>query len=155
MNTDYKEWLDSVIKNVSSILSCSIEEASKLVEETGEAESVYDTNTMITLATHELVTIIRKKNCKVQTRGTFTLEHNIFKQTVKPFCIDLDLSDWERDNLITYGRQKYHDIGVTKIIINEIMSLNMGYPEGDIMILSLEFWATEGAGWFQIPFKLK
>lgn len=155
MTNDYKEWLDAVIKNVASILSCSIEEATNLVDETNEAESLYETNTMVSLASHELVIAIRKANCKVQVRGTFTLSEYIFKQKVSPFCIDLNISEYEINQLLEKGRQKHHDIQATKIVNDKIVSLDLGYPDGSILILTLEFWATEGAGWYQISYSNK
>jgi hypothetical protein len=65
----------------------------------------------------------------------------------------MELSYYEKAVLFDSGRQKYHDLQATKIIKEHIVSLNIGYPEGQILILSLEFWGNEGVGWFQIPYK--
>ena len=153
MDNNYKEWLDAVTKNVASVLECSVKDAAILVEETNQAESLYDINTLVALASHEIVLEIRKAKSKIQLRGTFTLNQYIESQKVSAFCVDLELSEWEKDKLFSFGREKYHDIQASKIIEDHIVSLNSGYPEGGILILSLEFWGNEGAGWYIIPFK--
>lgn len=152
MVKDYKEWLEIVTKNVASILGCSVSEAEELIDII-EAETLYSTKDFTTITSSDiLVKKIRKENSKVQVRGTFSLNEHVFKQKVSPFCVDLDLSEYEINKLLEKGRQKYHDIQATKIVYDKIISLNLGYPEGSIMILTMEFWITEGVGWFQIPY---
>lgn len=149
---EYKEWLEIVTKNVASILGCSVTEAEELIDMM-ESEFLYSTTEFTTITSSDiLVKKIRKENCKVQVRGTFSLNEHVFRQKVSPFCVDLDLSEYEMNNLIEKGRKKHHDIEAIKIITQEIISLNLGYPEGSIMILNMEFWMTEGIGWFQIPY---
>ena len=91
MDNNYKEWLDAVTKNVASVLECSVKDAAILVEETNQAESLYDINTLVALASHEIVLEIRKAKSKIQLRGTFTLNQYIESQKVSAFCVDLEL----------------------------------------------------------------
>jgi hypothetical protein len=107
----------------------------------------------VAIATAEFLQLIRK-NSQIQVRGTFTINHHVEKQKVTPFQLDLDLSEYEKERILVKGKNRYDDIQASKIVEEHIVSLNIGYPEGTILILNLQFWANEGFGWSQIPCKI-
>ena len=155
MSEDKKQWLDDVTKNIASCLYCPIDVADRLIQQTGEIDKIYDSPGMkfVAIATAEFLQLIRK-NSKIQVRGTFTINYHVEKQKVRPFQLDLDLSEYEKERILVKGRNRYDDIKTSKIVEEHIVSLNIGYPEGTILILNLQFWANEGFGWFQIPYKI-
>jgi hypothetical protein len=151
---NYTDWQINVFKGLSEKLGTTNFEVGILIKQynnkSGEdiLDILYTSGESYESSIEKLMVL----KPKFQVRGIFTLKSKLgITDTVLSFCIDLDITYYEGQDLIKKGRNNTADINLVEIIESHIDTCDSGINKADILVITMELWCNQlNEGWFTI-----